>query len=144
MATTHDAIVDRVRSVCSAAPFGWTEAVSSEAFTYETAGRSHGAPIYRVKARGGAVRGGTGYTEERTDSLDVEVIRPINADYDGTRRALFRDANSLVSAVIRDGHANGGDYAVPDAGRTHDVIGQPGAAYLTLRVTLPVNYEAAV
>lgn len=142
MATTHDVIVDRVRSVCAASPFGWTEAVSSEAFTFQGIGSSD--QVYRVKARGGAVRGGTGFTEERTDSVDVEVIRQINADADATRRALFRDVNSLVAAIIRDGHEDGGDYAVPDAGRTHDVSGQPGVSYLTLRLTIPINYEANV
>ena len=143
MATTHDMIVDRVRSLCSASPFTWAEAVSSEAFTFETTGGSNGG-VYRVKARGGAVRGGTGYTEERTDSIDIEVLQLVDGDYDATRRALFRAANSLTAAIIRDGHEDGGDYAVPDAGRTHDVLGTPGAAYLTLRLTVPVNYEAQV
>lgn len=138
MATTHDVIVDRVRSLCVG--LAWSEAVSSEAFTYQGIGSSN--QVFRVKGRGGAVRGGTGFTEERTDSIDVEVVRQINADYDGTRRALFQDANSLIAAVIRDGHEQGGDYAVPDAGRSHEVSGTPGASYLTLRVTLPVNYEA--
>jgi hypothetical protein len=139
VATTHDAIVDRVRSLLVAAPFLWTEAISSEAFTFQ--GTGTGDQVFRVKARGGAVRGGTGYSEERTDSLEIEVIRLVNADYDGTRRSLFRDGNSLVAAIIRDGHETSGDYAVPDTGRTHDVIGSPGAAYLTLRVTVPINYE---
>lgn len=142
MATSQDVIVDRVRSLCVASPFTWTEAVSSEAFTLQGIGSSD--QVFRVKARGGAVRGGTGFSEERTESVDVEVIRQINTDYDATRRALFRDANSLVAAIVRDGHEDGGDYAVPDAGRTYDVSGQPGVSYLTLRLTVPINYEATV
>lgn len=142
MATTHDAIVDRVRSICAAAPFEWTESVSSEAFTYQGIGSAN--QVFRVQARGGSALGGTGYTEERTDSLDVEVIRPINADYDTTRRALFRDVNSLIAAIIRDGHQTSGEYTVPSSGRSHSVSGQPGASYLTARLTLPINYEATV
>lgn len=140
MATTHDVLVDRVRSLC--ASFAWTEAVSSEAFTLQGIGSSD--QVFRVKARGGAVRGGTGFTEERTDVVEVEVIRHIAADYDTTRRALFQDANSLTAAIIRDGHEDGGDYAVPDTGRLHEVLGTPGAGYLTLRLTVPLNYEAVV
>lgn len=142
MATTHDVIVDRVRSLCLASPFGWTEAVSSEAFTLQGIGSAN--QVFRVKARGGVSRGGTGFTEERTDSLEVEVIRRIDADYDATRRALFRDVNSLVAAIIRDGHVSSGEYTVPDAGRAHEVTGQTGASYLTARLTLPINYEATV
>jgi hypothetical protein len=76
--------------------------------------------------------------------VELEVGRLINADYDTTRRTLFRDANSLVAAIIRDGHANGGDYTVPDAGRAHTIAGTPGAGFLALRLTVPVNYEATV
>ena len=142
MATTHDVILDRVRSICADAPFFWRESVSSEAFTFQGTGSSD--QVFKVKARGGSVRGGTGYTEERTDALEFEVARHIAGDYDQTRRALLRDANSLVAAVIRDGHQHGGDYAVPDAGRVQDVAGSPGVSYLTLRLTLPINYEAQV
>lgn len=140
MATTDDVLVDRVRSLC--AGFGWTEAVSSDAFTLQPTGAA--TSVYRVQARGGPVRGGTGYTEERTGSLDIEVARLINADYDGTRRALLRDANSLTAACIRDGHETWGEYTVPDTGRASSIAGTPGAGFLTLRLTLPVQYEAYV
>jgi len=142
MATTIDAIVDRVRSLCCTSPFAFTEAVSSEDFTRQATGR--GDQVFRVKARGGAARGQVAYTEERTDSIDVEVIRAIGADYDATRRRLLKDATSLTAAIIRDGHVSSGEYTVPDGGRSSDVIGAQGQSFLTMRLTVPVNYEAYV
>ena len=140
MATTSDVILDRVRSVCVS--FLWTEAVSSEGFSLQGAGSSD--QVFRAKVRGGAVRSNIGFSEERTDSVEIEFIRAIAGDYDATRRALQQDANSLTAAIIRDGHEQGGDYAVPDQGRTHDIFGTPGASFLTLRLTVPLNYEAEV
>lgn len=143
MATTSDVILDRVRSLCIGPPFYWTEATSSESFALDAmATAATGA--FRATIRGSTVRGGTGYSEERTDSVSVEVQRTIDADYDATRRALHRAANSLTTAIIRDGHETSGDYAVPDAGRVVEVIGTPGAAFLTLRLTVPVLYESQV
>ena len=142
MATTIDVIVDRVRSLCCSAPFAFTEAVSSEDFIRQATGR--GDQVFRVKARGGQARGQMTFAEERTDTLDLEVIRAISANYDSTRRLLLKDASSLTAAIIRDGHVTSGEYTVPDGGRTSDVIGQPGASFLTMRLTIPVNYEATV
>lgn len=143
MATTIDVLVDRVRSLCIASPFGLSESVSTEDFTRQPTGR--GDQVFRLKARGGPVKGQIGYVEERTDSLELEVIAAINADYDATRRRLLKTATSLTAAVIRDGHVtSGGEYTVPDGSRTQEVIGQPGASFLTLRLTLPVNYEAQI
>jgi hypothetical protein len=143
MATTIDALVDRVRSLCCSHPFGFIEAVSSEDFLRQPTGR--GDQVFRVKARGGAVRGQIGYFEERTDPIEIEWIRAINADYDATRRALLRDVTSLTAAIIRDGHVtSGGEYTVPDSGRTSEMIGQPGASFLAMRLTVPVNYELTV
>lgn len=143
MAITLDAIVDRVRSLCVNSPFLFTEAVSTEDFTKQPTGQ--GDRVFKVKGRGGSVRGQMGYVEERTDRIELEVIRAVNADYDGARRALLRDATSLTAAVIRDGHvSSGGEYTVPDESRSQEIVGQPGASFLTLRLTLPANYEINV
>lgn len=123
-------------------PFTYTEAVSSEDFERQATGR--GTQVFRVKARGGPVRGQLAYTEERTDSIDLEVIRAVNADYDAARRRLMKDANSLTAAIIRDGHVSSGEYTVPDSGRASDIVGERGASFLTLRLTLPVCYETTV
>lgn len=124
-------------------PFSFTEAVSSEDFMRQPTGR--GDQVFRVKARGGQARGQMAYVEERTDPIEIEVIRSINADYDATRRRLLKDVTSLTAAIIRDGHvSSGGEYTVPDSGRSHDVVGQKGASFLTLRLTVPVNYETNV
>jgi hypothetical protein len=140
MATTIDAIVDRVRSVCVEVPFAFTEAVSTEDFVLQGAGSSD--RVFRVKARGGLVRGLIGMQEERTDSVDVDIIRAVSADYDAARRSLLRDATSLTAAIVRDGHtASGGEYTVPPDGRSLAIVGERGAAFLTLRLTVPANYE---
>ena len=143
MAITIDVLVDRVRSLCCAEPFALTEAVSTEDFLRQPTGRAD--QVFRVKSRGGPVKGQMTYVEERTDSLDLEVIKAVNADYDAARRWLSQTATSLTAAIIRDGHVtSGGEYTVPDGGRTQEVIGQPGASFLTLRLTLPANYETLV
>lgn len=140
MATTLDVIVDRVRSLCCSAPFAFTEAVSSEDFLRQPTGR--GDQVFRVKARGGPVRASIGYYEERTDSVDLEVIRAVNADYDAARRRLLKDATSLTAAIVRDGSiTSGGEYSIPDSGRSQDMVGERGASFLTLRLTLPACYE---
>jgi hypothetical protein len=143
MATTIDVVLDRVRSLCCNAPFAFTEAVSTEDFNRQPTGR--GDQVFRVKVRGGPAKGQMCYVEERTDSLDLEVIRAVNANYDQARRQLSRDATSLTAAILRDGHiTSGGEYSIPDAGRSHEVIGQRGASFLTLRLTVPVCYEISV
>lgn len=142
MAISNDLILDRVRSLCVSSPFAFTEAVSSENFERQPTGAA--TQVFRAKVRGGPVRGQLAYTEERTDSIDIEVIRAVNADYDAARRALLKDANSLTAAVIRDGHVSSGEYTVPDSGRVSDIVGERGASFLTLRLTLPVNYETTV
>ena len=143
MAITIDTIVDRVRSLCVGQPFGFTEAVSTEDFALQPSGR--GDQVFRVKARGGPTRAQMAYVEERTDLIEIEAIRAINADYDATRRLLLKDITSLTAAIIRDGHvSSGGEYSVPDGGRTSEVMGRPGASFLTLRLTVPVNYETNV
>ena len=139
MATTIDVILDRVRSLCVGTPFGFVEAVSSDDFVLDTRDE-----VFRVEARGGQVVSGTGYTEERTDALAVEVRRLVNADYPATRRALLRDANSLVAVIVRDGHVTSGAYTIPDEGRSQTILGARGSAALTLRLTVPANYDATV
>ena len=139
---TLDGVVDRVRSLCAGAPFAFVEAVGSEDFARQPVGRADG--VFRVKARGGVAVGGTSYTEERTDYLDLEVIRSVGGDYPACRRALLRDATSLTAAVVRDGHVTSGAYAVPDEGRASSIVGDRGASFLTLRLTLPANYETTV
>jgi hypothetical protein len=142
MATTLDVILGRVRSLCLTAPFSYTEAVSTESFAYDpTLGD---AAVVKVQGRAGTPRGGFDFNEECTDSLDIEVSRPVTGDYRVTHATLQKDARSLTAAVVRDGVQVYGEYTVPDAGRTSAVIGEKGAAFLTLRLTLPVNYMSTL
>jgi hypothetical protein len=82
------------------------------------------------------------FMEECTDLLTVTVAKAINNDYQGTRRTLHRSARSLTSAIVRDGVVTSGLYNVIDASRQIQVTAQPSASFLTLRLTVPVNYEA--
>jgi hypothetical protein len=50
--------------------------------------------------------------------------------------------HSLTAAVAYDGHLGGGDYAVPDDGRVHEIRTEPGAEYAVLQMTVPVDYES--
>lgn len=139
-ATTLDAIVDRVRSLCVGAPFNWTEAVQLDSFGLTPTGAIDGA--FRVEGQSQQPRGWMAFQEECTDLLAVTVARPINDDYQATRRLLLKAGRSLTAAVTRDGAVTSGLYGVVDQGRAWTWEPNPSAGYLALRITLPVNYEA--
>lgn len=140
-ALTLDAIVDRVRSVCASEPFSFGEAVSWATFDLQPA--THLDRVFRIPPPSSQrVVGGMNFSEDRTDSMQIWVARKIGQDYATVRRTLLRDMHSLTAAVVRDGAVNGGDYHVPDEGRGHAVTPDgPGREYLSLRLTLPINYE---
>lgn len=142
MATTPDVLIGRVRSLLVSAPFYYREAVSSEDFMLQGIGSSDA--VFRVKLDGGISVGGFAYSEDRTDTLTVEISRHIAGDYLVTTNALVTDCNSIVAAIVRDGHETSGEYAVPDNGRRWETLASEGASYLTMRLTMPLNYEAQV
>ena len=142
MATTLDVIVDRVRSLCVSSPFDYQESSRLDRFDWDPGQVFGDVSLFRIETVSQPARGGTSFSEERTDLLTVTVGRAINADYDATRRALTRAAHSLTAAIVRDGAVTSGLYAVPDQGYTARITPDPTQAYLTLRVTLPVNYDA--
>lgn len=140
-ALTADAIVDRVRSVCASSPFLFTEAETWDDFSLQPA--SNIDAVFRIPPpHSEAVTGGFGYTEDRTDVMQIWVARQINQNYPAVRQALLRDVHSLTAAVVRDGLVSSGDYSVPDAGRGHAIEAVEGATYVTLTLTLPINYDA--
>lgn len=142
MATTLDAIVDRVRSLCVRAPFEFVESARLDRFDWDPAQVFGDVSLFRVETVSQPARGGTSFSEERTDLVTVTVGRAINADYDATRRALLRAAHSLTAAVVRDGAEDSGSYVILDTGYASRVTADPTSSYLALAVTLPVNYEA--
>lgn len=142
MATTLDVIVDRVRSLCVSAPFEYQESARLDRFEWDPAQGFGDVSYFRVETVSQPPRGGTSFTEERTDLLTVTVGRAIHADYDAARRALLRSSHSLTAAIVRDGAQASGSYTVPDAGMSSRIEADPTRAYLVLRLTLPVNYEA--
>jgi hypothetical protein len=142
MATTLDVIVDRVRSLCQRAPFGYQESARLDRFDWDAAQVFGDVSLFRVETVSQPARGGTSFTEERTDLVTVTVGRATSADYDATRRALLRAGHSLTAAVVRDGAVTSGSYTVPDQNYRAQVTADATRAYLELRVTLPVNYES--
>lgn len=140
-ALTIDTIVDRVRSICSGDPFGFGEAVSWGSFDLQPA--TNIDSVFRIPPPSSQfVEDQFGFVEDRRDSLQIWVARKRNNDYDGVRRALLRDVHSLTTAVTRDGLVTSGDYHVPGGGRGHSITDDPTKDYVTLRLTLPVQYEA--
>lgn len=133
---TSQTLVDRVRSLVTASPYGYVEAVTPFDFTREPS--QHPTDAVRVVSRTVRVLGGHSWTEEVYDDLDVEVLRRVDGDVGVTARGLWDTAQSLTSAIVRD--ATEGDYAVPDEGRQAEVEVPTGAAYAVLRLTVPVSY----
>lgn len=138
-ATTLDVILDRVRSICVELPFEYFETERFDSFETLPAGAIDGA--FRVEGAGQQVHGHFAYMEERTDLLIVTVARPINADFDEVRRELTKAAQSLTSAIVRDG-VDTGLFNVVDRGRGCKVIADPTNTFVEMRLTLPANYEA--
>ena len=138
---TADEIVDRVRSICVATPFGLIEAQKWDSFDLQPTTNIDG--VFRIPPPSSqVVSGGFDFTEDRTDSMQVWVARKHQGDYDAVRRTLLRDMHSLTAAVVRDAAYVSGEYHIPDSGRGHAI--QPdrqGLEYVTLRLTLPINYE---
>jgi hypothetical protein len=137
---TIDQIVDRVRSICVKPPFAFVEAVGWDSFDLVPSQTGDG--VFRIPPPSSQRNVGFySYIEDRTDSLQLWLLRRINNDYTTVRRTLLRDMHSLTSAVIRDALQQSGDYVVPDDGRGHSIGAPQGKDYAVLRLTLPVQYE---
>lgn len=141
-AQTADAIVDRIRSICVAAPFSFAEAQSWASFDLQPTTNVDAA--FRITPPTSQRTVGLfSYAEDRTDSLQIWVARKHNQNFDTVRRTLLRDVHSLTAAIVRDAYTVSGDYAVPDEGRGHQIgLFDAGAEYATARLTLPINYDA--
>lgn len=140
-ALTADAVVDRVRSICVGSPFEFIEANSWSAWDLQPS--TSDDRVFRIMPPSSQnVLGGFAFAEDRTDSMQIWVARRTAADYTAVRRALLRDMHSLTAAIVRDGAIASGDYNVPDAGRGHAIQEERGLEFTSLRLTLPINYEA--
>jgi hypothetical protein len=129
-----------VRSLLVVEPFRFAESTTPFSFDRSPSGQFRQG-LARVDTRSQRVVGGIRFSEERTDLLEVWVARMHDADPVRAHRSLVRDMSSIRAVVVRDGHQNGGDYAVSDDGAAHELRTQEGWAYSVLRVTLPVNYD---
>ena len=140
-AMTADVIVDRVRSICVGSPFAFTEAQSWASWDQQPA--QNDDKVFRIVPPASQfVQGGFAFLDDRRDSMQIWVARRTAADYDAVRRALLKDMHSLTSAIVRDGAVSSGDYDIPDGGRGHAILEDPGREFATLRLTLPINYES--
>jgi hypothetical protein len=141
-ATTADQIVDRVRSICVAAPFNLVEAAAWPSFDLDPT-QSLEAGVFRIPPPSSqGVLGMTDFAEDRTDTLQIWVARKHNQDYDGVRRSLLREAHSLTAAIVRDAAQVSGEYGILDTGRGRVIANDPGKEYVALKLSLPINYES--
>lgn len=141
MPTTVDAIGDRVRSLLVGSPFTFVEAQSPFNFDLQPDGSVD--QCFRVTDRGAQqIIGGFQYSETRVDLIEVWVARKFDAEPTTARRLLTRDMHSIAAAIVRDGHEDGGDYSVEDAGRAHEIRVEAGAEFAVLQMRVPVNYES--
>jgi hypothetical protein len=140
-ALTADLIVDRIRSIVVSAPFEFQEAVSWATFDLQPT--TNIDAVFRVPPpQSGSVVGGFGYTDDRTDTFEIWIARKRNSDWDGVRRTLLRDVQSITAAVTRDGSVSSGDYLVFDDGRGYEFGTEAGAEFVTATITLPINYDS--
>lgn len=135
-------IRDRIASVCAADPFRWQEAQTPFSFELQPAGQID--DVFRIEVEGGAVIGGFNFTEDRTDRVSIWVAKSYAGHPRLAYAGLITDCTSLRAAIIRDGHANGGDYSVPAAGAELVIQREGGQQYAVGRLSLPVNYETTV
>lgn len=140
-ATTADQIQNRIRSICAGPVFGFVESVTWTDFDLQPDSNIDG--VFRVPPLSSQTSiGGFGFWEDRTETVQIWVARKPHGDYDAARTLLQRDVHSLTAAVMRDADTTSGDYHVLDEGRGHAFTEEAGAEYLTMRLTLPLNYDA--
>lgn len=139
MSTTLDAIVDRARSVTAA--LGYHEAQTPFDFSLQPDGAID--TCFRIVDSGAQrIVGGFRYSETRVDRITVWVARKYAGEPTQAKRLLTRDMHSITAGIVRDGHEDSGEYAVPDDGRVHEIRAEPGATYAVLQMTVPVDYES--
>lgn len=139
---TGSTVINRVRSLVVASPFALTE--SPEPFSFDRAPQQTVIDgVVRLELNSQAVRGGLAYSEERIDVLTCWVASPHNGDPGTTYRSLQTLANSLTSAIVRDGCGDG-DFGVTDGGRGLDIRQDATASYQVLRLSLPVTYVLTI
>lgn len=138
---TSDEIVDRVRSLCVSEPFGFFEVEKWDSFNEVPTTAIDGA--FRIPPPSSqSVVGGFNFVADKTDSMQIWVARKHQGDYPAVRRALLRDIHSLTAAIVRDAAEDSGEYHIPDGGWGHVITpDSKGLEYVTLRLTLPINYE---
>lgn len=137
MATTEDAVLDRIRAVCVAE--GFTEAKGLD-FARVPATAVDKSFALRYAAL--TPRGGMNFTEEARGTVLVSWLRLINDDYEAAHRAVLVDSRTVLQAVVRDGAVTSGEYAVEDAGRSLTVEAPRGANHLIAQLRVGINFEA--
>lgn len=136
-----DDITDRIRSVCAGAPFYLKEVETWTDFERVPSQAIDGC--FRIPPMSSqSTLGGFGFTEDRVDTLQIWVARKHRSDYPTVRRTLLRDMHSLTAACIRDATVSSEEFGILDEGRGHAISpAETNAEFVTLRLTLPVNYE---
>lgn len=141
MATTARTIRERVRTLLSAPPFEFTEAVSPFDLIHQPTGELD--QVFRVEHETDLVEAYLGGGEERTDRIIVFLARKQVPTPQECYDALVDDADAIRLALIDDGPLGTGDYSIPNAGHGISLTHETGAEFSVVRLSIPVNYEVA-
>jgi hypothetical protein len=140
MATTEDAVVDRVRAVL-ASTLGFAEVVGRD-LSRLTIGATD--KRFLVTYVGMPPKGAFAFNEEARGRIVIDLIRPTNNNSPEATRKLYQDARTVLRAIVRDGAEVSGEYAVDDLDRAVDLVPVDGAAYQVARLSVGVNFEATL
>lgn len=139
MSQVVSTIRNRVSSLLCTTPFAY-HAPDVETLADVPLDRMDQAVLVRIDP--GATAGLSDYIEIRLDLMVITVARLHGGSPRDCYEALIKDIASISAAVVRDGSTGGGDYGVGDDGRGVTIGHDPGAAYSTAEITLPLDYEA--
>lgn len=140
MATTEDAVLDRIRDVCVAQ--GYAEAVDGGFARVPEGAAVDGVFVAQLDTD--VPRGGMGFHEEARAFITIELARPRQNDYDAARRQALQDGRALLNAIIQDGERTSGEYAIEDVGRAVTILSPKGASVIVVRLRLTINFEAVL
>lgn len=132
-------ILNRVRSLCVAAPFNLVEA--PEPFDFDRVPTTKIADCFRVTTDTTQVVAGLSYSEERFDTLTVWVARRATPDVRETYQGMHTLINSLTAALVRAGTA--GDFTVTDD-RGTEIQNPQGSGVVVGQLTQGVSYMVEV
>lgn len=139
--TTFPAVLDRLNSICAAAPYGLTRSV--DPFDFDTQPNQNVHQAFHVQGELDHVEGNLGFTQVEYWRLTFWVARKHQGTPHAAYRALQVDVTSLTSTLAR---ANVGEDFNAD---TDDELGSEiqvleGADFVVGRLEVLVDFDRAL